>query len=155
IRRHYTCESADPLYWGNSNRVLQSYETGRRVARLKGRLIRPHDEERDDGVLAIQIQQTRTGIGAAPCALADGTFAHLQISTPDVHYRKARLSFRVDAAGHHVVTDVWMHRSLPPRCRVKAAQLTWRRRGPRLRWQLCLTIDPADCHVYAPLRQAT
>jgi len=86
------------LYWGNSNRVLQSYDTGRRVARLKGRRLRPYDPERDDGVLTVQIQRTRSGLGAAHAELMDGTFAHLQITQPDAR-GQAQVSMRVDAAG--------------------------------------------------------
>jgi hypothetical protein len=45
-------------WWPNYNRVRTSYDTGRAVARQKGRLLRFHDAERDDGVLAIQIQRS-------------------------------------------------------------------------------------------------
>jgi len=133
-------KAEDRIYWGNSNRVLQSYDTGRRVARLKGRRLRPYDPERDDGVLTVQIQRTRSGLGAAHAELMDGTFAHLQITQPDAR-GQARVSMRVDAAGHHIVLPVWLHRPMPPQARVKAAQLVWRRRADRFRWQLCLTVD--------------
>lgn len=141
-RKAVTTDAPDGerLYWANSNRVLQSYDTGRRVARQKGRTLRPYDPERDDGVLAVQIQRTRSGLGAAPVELMDGTFAHLQITQPDAR-GQARVSMRVDAAGNHIVLPVWLHRPMPPQARVKAAQLVWRRRGDRLRWQICLTLD--------------
>jgi hypothetical protein len=154
IRRRHTVESDDPIYWANSNRVLQSYETGRRVAALKGRLIRPFDPERDDGVLTVQIQRTRTGLGGAPAELMDGTFGHVALSAPD-RRGQARLSMRVDAAGNHVELPIWLHRPLPEHARCKVAQLTYRRRADRLRWQLCLTLDVSGCGVHAPLRRAS
>src|SRR5690606_34572102 len=130
----------DRIYWGNSNRLLQSYDTGRRIARQRGRMLRPYDPERDDGVLTVQIQRTRSGLGAAPVELMDGTFSHLQITQPDAR-GQSQVSMRVDAAGHHIVLPVWLHRPMPPQSRVKAAQLVWRRRADRFRWQLCLTVD--------------
>lgn len=130
----------DRIYWGNSNRLLQSYDTGRRIARQRGRMLRPYDPERDDGVLMVQIQCTRSGLGAAPVELMDGTFSHLQITQPDAR-GQSQVSMRVDAAGHHIVLPVWLHRPMPPQSRVKAAQLVWLRHADRFRWQLCLTVD--------------
>jgi hypothetical protein len=128
-------------WWPNYNRVLQSYETGRAVARQFGRRLRPYDVERDDGVIAYQIQRTASGLGAAPHELIDGTVGALQISMfPSPGRRSHVCEMRVDADGNTVRLPVWLHRPLPHDCRVKSAQLIWRRNGKRTIYRLCLTI---------------
>src|SRR4030067_584154 len=77
-------QAAQTIFWSNYNRVILSYTTGRAVARQTGgRLIRPHDESRDDLVCAAQIQRTHSGLGAAPGELQDGTVSMLQIGRVD------------------------------------------------------------------------
>jgi hypothetical protein len=156
VRQRFTWRSAEPIYWGNCDRVLSSYDTGRQAARRTGHRLKPFNTDRDDGVLRVQIQRTRTGLGAAPVELTDGGVSDLQWSRPSER-GQGILSFRVDAVGNHVQIPVWIHRPLPPGCRVKLAQLTFRRQGARLCWQLCLTIDPTACQpaLYAPMRQAS
>lgn len=122
-------------WWPNYNRVLQSYDTGRRVARQFGRRLRLHDEERDDGILVFQIQRTATGLGASPQELFDGTLAALQLNA------EGSVTLRVDAAGHLIHLPVKLHRDLPANCRVKAAQLTWRRKAHKIIYRLCLTLS--------------
>lgn len=121
-------------WWPNSNRVLQSYETGRKVSRQFGRRLRLHDEERDDGVLAFQIQRTRSGLGADPSELFNGTVSALQIGAE-------HMEMRVDAEGNTLRLPITMHRPLPRNCRVKAAQLVWRRKAHKLVFRLCLTLS--------------
>jgi hypothetical protein len=154
IRKAHTVDSVDPVYWGNSNRVMLSYQTGRQVARLKGRQLRFYDPENDKGVFAVQIQRTPSGLGGAAGELMAGKIPAVHISTPNARGR-AQVSLRIDAAGHHLTLPIWIHRPLPERSRVKAAQLTFRRRGPRLTWRLCLTLDVTECGLFAPQRRAT
>lgn len=125
-------------YWGQYLRVLQAYETGRAVCRKMGRRLCPFDADRDDGVLAVQIQRTRSGLGAAPAELTDGTVSDLQVSAGG---RERILEMRVDAEGHTVKVPLIWHRDLPTDCRVKGAQLTWRKRIGRVHWQLCLVLN--------------
>lgn len=132
--------NASGLYWGSYNRVLDSYERGRSLAMKTGRRMRRSDDERTDGCLAIQIQRTKSGLGAAPAELFDGSFSGLQIAQSSVKQRL--MQFRVDAEGHMLTIPVFWHRELPADCRVKTAQLTWNDGGARGRvWKLCLTIS--------------
>lgn len=150
-----------PLYWANYNSVMDRYKIGRKVARKKGRRLRPHDPSREDGVLTVQIQRTRSGLGAAPSELMDGAVSPLQIghvdprawdnATPRGHRRRlcrTVMEMRIDRDGHMIRVPMWMDRALPD-CRVKSAQLVWRREGSRVRWQLCLTItgEPTPASV--------
>ena len=130
-------------WWHNYNRVLMSYESARSMCARKNRRLRFRDPARDDGVLAFQIQRTRTGLGAAPAELFSNGVSGVQISAPNAR-GKALLSMRVDREANRIVLPVWLHRPLPPQCRIKVVQLVWRRRADRLRWQLCLTIDTCE-----------
>ena len=128
------------LYWGNYNRVLDSYDRGRQLSMKTGRRLRRSDDERTDGCLAIQIQRTVSGLGAAPAELFSGAFSGLQIAASNIKQRP--MQFRVDAEGHMLTIPVFWHRDLPADCRVKSAQLTWSDGGARGRtWELCLTIS--------------
>jgi hypothetical protein len=134
-------DPAEVMYWCNSNAVLARYEAARAGARKLGRRLRHHDPNRDDGVLAVQIQRTRTGLGAAPEELSSLSMLRID-PIPDGVPRKKRyttVTMRVDAAGHAVTLPMLMHRPLPAG-RVKAAQLCWRRVGTRTRWQLVLQL---------------
>ena len=138
VRQRFTCESADPIYWGNSNRVLNSYDTGRQVAGLTGHRLRPFNSDRDDGVLRVQIQKTRTGLGAAPVELTDGGVSDLHWSTPNER-GQGILSFRVDAVGNHLqIYLCGIHRPLPMGCRVKSGPTDIpRAHGARLQCGTC------------------
>ena len=90
-------------WWPNQNRVLQAYEAARQLCRKSGRRLHLYDVDRDDGVLAYQIQRTRStqvervpdptapkgfrivssDLGAAPEELQDGTVAAIQIGRVD------------------------------------------------------------------------
>lgn len=146
---------ASPAWWPNYNAVIQRYDTARIETRRRGRRLRERDLSRDDGCLTLQIQRTRSGLGAAPHELQDGTVRALQIgAVPAGAYDPAvfrgerdrlcqvTLEMRVDTAGHMLRLPVWMHRPLPADARIKAAQLVWHREagGPR-RWGLRLTIS--------------
>lgn len=133
---------ATEAWWPNYNRVLRSYDTARQLVRKFGRRLRPHDPLRDDGVLAFQVQRTRSGLGAAPAELFDGTVSALQFSREPLPGRRASLlEMRVDAAGHTVRLPVWLHRPLPDAARIKAAELIWRREANRTVWRVCLTLS--------------
>jgi len=141
-------------WWPNYNAVIARYETARRETARRGRRLRLRDIARDDGCLTVQIQRTRTGLGAAPVELQGGTVSALAIGVvpaaahdPHTHRgdrRRARrtvVEMRVDADGNMIRLPLWYHRPLPARARVKSAQLTWARVGDRLRYQLCLTVS--------------
>lgn len=149
-----TVASPDRLHWGNSNAVLARYEAARTVCRQTGRRLRHSDPERDEGAITVQIARTKTGLGAAPQELQDGTYADLQIGmVPPSCYDRAvprgerrrlartRVSMRADAARNHVVLPLFLHRPLPDDARVKQAQLVWRREGMRVEYRLCLTVS--------------
>jgi len=132
------------LYWANYNRVIDSYQRGRKQALKKGRRMRYIDRSRHDGVLTVQIQRTSTGLGAAPGEL-HGKVPALVIgevrfdpNAPRGERRqqaRTRVTLRVDAAGHEVTVAMWMHRPLPFGSRVKSAQMSWRREGERIKAQ--------------------
>lgn len=141
-------------WWCNYNSVIQRYETARRETARRGRRLRLRSIERDDGCLTVQIQRTRSGLGAAPRELSDGTVSAIQIGLvpPEAHDphtprgERRRLcqtivELRVDADGHMIRLPVWLHRPLPADARIKVAQLVWRREGDRLQYQLCLTVS--------------
>lgn len=146
-------DDPDGLYWGTRNRLLRSYDTGRQVARRKGRLLRPHEEGRDEAVLAVQLQRTPTGLGAAPGEVIGGKFSTLHITVPDP-YGYCKVSMRVDRAGHELELPLLLHRPLPQRCRVKAAEIVLRHYQGRDRWRLCLSLDVSECGLFAPMRHA-
>lgn len=141
-------------YWGNYNRVLQSYETAKKLALKKGRRIRPTDPTRRDGCLTVQIQRTQTGLGASMGEILGGKFAGLVISSPPVaaydpltprgersRLQRTHLTMRVDAAGNRINVPLTLHRLPPDGARIKSAQLTWRPEGERMRYQLALTVS--------------
>lgn len=143
------------LHWCNYNRVIQSFDAARTRCLKQGLRLRYSDEERSDGCLTVQIQRTRSGLGAAPKELQDGSVSALQIGmVPARAYdrgtargERSRLcqttvQMRIDTAGNMLTAKVWMHRPLPDGCRVKSAQITWKDRGARGRqWQLALSIS--------------
>jgi hypothetical protein len=150
-------------WWPNYNLTIQRYDAARQACRQKGRRLRLHDESRDDGVLAVQIQRTPSGLGAAPDELQDGTVRALQIGyVPDSAYdvgipaatrrerRRTVMEMRVDADGHCARLPITLHRPLPDDCRVKSAQLTWRKGPGGIAWQLCLTLSLPDSPVVEP-----
>lgn len=153
-------------WWPNYNAVIQRYEAQRIAVLRKGRRLNLHDIERDDGCLTVQIQRTRSGLGASPEELQSGEFAALQIGRvdprayqPTAGFRGARdrlcrtvVEMRIDAEGHALRLPVWMHRPLPPAARIKSAQIVWRRQGDRLRYQLCLTLSQPARTVVHPGR---
>lgn len=142
---------ASPAWWPNYNRVIGDYETARKAVKKFGRRLQLSSESEDRGVLTVQIQRTPSGLGAAPGELQDGSYGNLQIGKVDpVAYTQTRakrtkgcrtlLDMRIDAAGHMIRLPIWLHRPLPA-CRVKLAQLVWRREGGRVRYRLCLTLS--------------
>lgn len=128
-------------YWANYNSVVARYEAGRKVAKRKGRSMRPFDPERDDGMLCVQIQRTPSGLGAASDEL--DALSMLTISPVRKNARgRDRLTairMRVDASGGVVETTTLLHRPIPP-CRIKGAQLCWRNYGLRTQWWLVLQL---------------
>ncbi len=145
LRRQSGC------YWGYYNRVLDAYERARTQGFRTGRPPRPIDPRRRDGVLTVQIQRTRTGLGAAPdevlAGKAGGAVALVPTPQgPGTH----RLILRIDAAGHRLVCPVWLHRPLPPNGRIKSVQWTWQRGEAHWRYQVAFTVTcpapPAPAH---------
>lgn len=145
---------ASPAWWPNYNRVIDDYNAARKTVRMKGRGLRPVDRAREDGVLTVQIQRTKSGLGAAPHELMDGTVPNVQIApVPDTAHGlntprgerkrqcRTRVTMRVDAAGHKVTLPVTLHRPIPADGRVKSVQLAWKREGERIRARLCLTVS--------------
>lgn len=140
------------LYWGNYNRVLDSYETARKLCMKKGRKVQYFDESRVDGCLTVQVQRTKSGLGASPDELMNGSFYPVQIKHVDPEVEmlpraartracKTELTMRVDAAGHMVTCPLWLHRSMPRNARIKRAQLVWKKEGEQIKGKLCLTIS--------------
>jgi len=83
---------ATSAYWGNYNRVLADFEAARKMARKSGRRLQAHDpDDLSRGVLTVQIQRTRSGVGAAPEELFKGT-TKLHIVPVAEHERKCRLT---------------------------------------------------------------
>lgn len=141
------------MYWGNYNRVLDDYDRSRSRGHKTGRMPRRSDPDRDDGCLTVQIQRTISGLGAAPNEILEGRFAALMMAPvdPRAHDPKTprgergracrtTVAMRVDAEGATITLPLVLHRPLPSDCRVKRAQLTWRRVGQRLEWHLALTL---------------
>lgn len=137
-------------YWGNYNNVLENYEVARKTVRTFGRRLRHIEPEPDYGCLTVQIQRTRSGLGASAAELQDGTFAHAQIGAvdPRAHdphtFRGERrrlcrttCEIRVDAAGNMARLPLVFHRPLPEDARIKSVQLTWRKHV----WRACFTVS--------------
>lgn len=140
-------------YWGNSNNTLEDYESARKTVRQFGRRLR-HIDEPDYGCLTVQVQRTRSGLGASPTELQDGTFAHVQIGAVDPHAHdphaprgtrrklcRTMLEIRVDAEGHMARLPFVFHRPLPADARIKSVQVTWRKVADRVRWRACFTVS--------------
>lgn len=135
-----------PAWWCNYNETIQRYQAGRIGAMKAGRRLRYHDNERDDGVLCVQIQRTQSGLGAAPDELA---LSMIHLDAPEESAfakgtpksaRWAMLTMRVDATGNTVTLPMYMHRPFPRGCRIKGALLTWRREGTQTRWQVVFRL---------------
>jgi hypothetical protein len=142
-------------WWPNYNAVIARYETARVETRKRGRNLRLRDIARDDGCLTVQIQRTRSGLGASPAELSDGSLSMLSIGIvpaaaydPTAAFRGERdrmcrtvVEMRIDSAGNALRLPVWMHRPLPADCRIKSAQIVWQPRGTRMEYGLRLTIS--------------
>lgn len=140
------------LFWSNYNRVMDSYDAAKKNCMKTGRKVRLSDWSREDGVLTVQIQRTKSGLGASPAELMDGTMSMFQIGyvpkgvenlTRNKRKKGCRtmMEMRIDAAGHMLRIPIFFHRPLPQECRVKNVQLSWRKNGERIRGQLCLNIS--------------
>ena len=96
------------LFWGHYNAVLDRFDTARKLARKSGGRPRFSDPMRRDGALKLQIQRTKSGLGASMAELMSGGFNALQISPAvpvDIEQRKrarVNLRFRVDAASRRL-----------------------------------------------------
>lgn len=156
---------ASGLHWGNYNRVIDSFERGRKLAKTRGGRMRFSDPTRTDGVLAVQIQRGPSGLGCSFGEIMAGRIAQIVIhpvpSDIGEHGRSERrkmarttMSLRVDAAGHRVELPVTIHRLPPPDARIKSAQLTWRMEGERMRWQLALTVSSPTVAIAHDSRKA-
>ncbi len=96
-----------------------------------GRRLRPHDYSRDNGVLSVQIQRTRSGLGASPNELMNGGVPALRFNVSRSRKRYSHtVEMRCDADGSKIQLPVWLHRPLPEPSRIKATQLAWRRNMP-------------------------
>jgi len=140
------------LFWGNYNRVLDSFERGRQLAKKRSGRMRFSDPQRKDGVLTVQIQRTKTGLGASTDELFNGVVTACMIDQIDhtafepgrarSDRRKAAktwVDIRIDAAGNRMKLPATIHRLPPEDARIKSVQLKWWAEGERRRWQLCLT----------------
>lgn len=145
---------ATDCYWGNYNRVIADYERSRLTVRQFGRRLRYAQEGAKSGCLTVQIQRTKTGLGAAPRELMDGSFSALSIGMVDPRAHdphtfrgerdrlcRTEVEMRVDADGNMIRLPISFHRPLPDDARVKSAQLVWRQQGGKTRYSLCLTIS--------------
>lgn len=141
-----------PLYWGNYNRVRQSFEATIKRVRKQGRMVRLSDPERDDVCLTVQIQRVGDDVGCSFGDLLAGRFSALKIHPVDEaawntsRANRRRLSrtlvtMRVDREGNTVQALVSLDRPVPPEARIKSAQLVWRRVGDRYEGKLCLTLS--------------
>lgn len=160
---------ATSAWWPNYNATIQRYETGRVEVRKRGKMLRERAVERDDGCLTYQIQRTRSGLGASPRELQDGTLSAVSIGVVpaeayDPHtFRGDRrrlcrtvLELRVDAAGNTIRLPMWMHRPLPADCRVKQVQIVWQRAGEHYEYRACFTVTrPRAVVVHASGYAAT
>jgi len=151
------------LYWGNYNRVVDSFERARKLAKKTGGRPKFHRSDRTDGVLTVQIQSTKSGLGASMTELLSGAFNPLKIApvdpaafcdaTPRGERKRmahTMVEVRIDAAGHRLVMPIALHRLPSPEVRVKQAQVTWHREGERTRWQLALTCVGPSPEVAHP-----
>lgn len=143
---------ANGLYWCNSGRVLDSFERGRKLAKKRGGRMRFADPTRTDGIIAVNIPRSPTGLGCSMHELMTGAISPLHIKPvpSDIetrpraerrHLAKSWLSIRIDHAGNRLELPIVIHRLPPPDARIKSAQLTWRQEGERTRWQLALTLS--------------
>lgn len=140
------------LYWANYNDVADRYNAAYSTCLKKGRKTHHIDPDRDGGCLVVQIQRTKSGLGAAPDEVVGGGLSMLRVGqvSPEVFSMgttartrecKTWCDMRVDAAGHIVRFPVWLHRPLPENGRVKLARLSWKRKGEGIVGKMCLTIS--------------
>lgn len=153
------------LYWCNYNRVIDSFERGRKLAKKHGGRMQFSDPLRDDGVLTVQIQRGPSGLGCTMDEIMAGRIPQLLInpvpSDIDLLARSERrkqartqMSMRIDADGHRLEAPVTIHRLPPPGARIKSAQLTWRKEGQEMCWQLALTLSSPAVEIRHVARNA-
>lgn len=141
-----------PLYWGNYNRVRQSFDATLKRVRKQGRTVRLSDPARDDVCLTVQIQKVGGDVGCSFRDLLAGRFSGLKIEAVDEsawstsRANRRRLSrtmvtMRVDREGNAVRALMSLDRPVPPEARIKSAQLVWRRVGERYVGKLCFTLS--------------
>lgn len=143
-------------YWGNSDRVLESFDRGRKLAFKRRGRMRWSDPLDPGGVLTSRIMRTPTGLGASMADAMSGRYDALKIGPVDPRafapetswgerHRLVRtwVEMRVDAAGRCIRLPLMLHRLPGPDERIKSAQLTWYKEGESLRWQLALTCTRA------------
>lgn len=158
-RRRAAVESArkqSGLYWSNYLRVIADYEAARRSVRQFGRRLQ-EQRDRSDGCLAVQIQRTRSGLGAAPAELWSPGLHDIAIGERSSPRRgKARhvVEMRVGVGGERVRVPLILHRPLPEDMRVKWARLVWRERAGRVRYSLALTLT-RPLRMVAPVGRGT
>lgn len=137
-----TARQASNCYWGNYNRVLDDFMRARQRTRKIGRRVRPSDPRREDGCLTVQIQRTRSGLGASATELLSGQCNQvaIELDPDDPRHRRARLRMRVNEAGKYVVVPLVLHRPMPTEGRIKRVQFTWRLDGAQRRFRAAFTI---------------
>jgi len=138
-----TARRQSGLYWSNYNRVMDDFSATLSRCLKQGRRPRHVDRSREDGCLTVQIQRTKTGLGAAPGELLSGAFSGLAIrpqADQNAQGESMLAVMRVNADGDKITLPIILHRPIPEDCRVKSAQLVWRREGGRRRAKLCLTL---------------
>lgn len=151
FRRIPACKDS-PLYWGNYNRVRQSFDSTLKRVRKQGRNVQFSDPRRDDVCLTVQIQKVGGTVGCSFDDLLQGRFSALKVYPVDeaawytTRANRRKLSrtvvtMRVDRAGNTVRAMVSLDRPVPPEARIKSAQLVWRRMGERYVGRLCLTLS--------------
>lgn len=142
-------------WWPNYNSVIARHEAARQVCKQTGRRLRFHDESRDDGMLAVQIQRTKTGLGASPEEIFEGLGPiHIRpVTGYGRRERRTTVRMRVNRDGDEAVLPLFMHRPLPEKARIKQVQLTWKRIGNDLRWQIALTLNVDDEVTELPYRR--
>jgi ribosomal protein L37AE/L43A len=139
-------------YWGNYNRVSDDFDRARSKCMKQGRTLRPKEVDCDRGCLTVQIQSTKSGVGASMSELMDGTFNQFQIERIPEHVQylpssarsrecKTIVTMRVDRDGNMVKFPAWIHRLPPANTRIKSAKLVWHREGEKIVGSICLTVS--------------
>src|SRR5690606_7833826 len=77
FRRIPACKDS-PLYWGNYNRVRQSFDSTLKRVRKQGRNVQFSDPRRDDVCLTVQIQKVGGTVGCSFDDLLQGRFSALK-----------------------------------------------------------------------------